>query len=83
MAPSDSRCAPGDFAFGLYARSLPDAGRADGSLLFPSELWARAAPHTPAGPGALSVSPAPDAAFAVTCSARLPHCLSVEAAGFT
>ena len=83
MTPSDSRCAPDAFAVGLYARSLPDGGGADGSLPFPGELSARAAPHTPAGSDAPSVVPAPVVAFAVTCSARLPHCSSVEAAGFT
>ena len=36
-APSDSRCATLDFAFGLYERPCPDVGRADGSLLFRTE----------------------------------------------
>jgi len=31
--PSDSRCPPDDFTIGLYIRSLPDEGQADGSLL--------------------------------------------------
>src|SRR3954470_2450675 len=82
-APSDSRCAPTAFALGLYGRSLPDVGCADGPLVFRIAPSARAAPHTPPRPPAHPDSRAEDLAFAAKCSARLSDCLSVEAAGFT
>ena len=57
----------GDFTIGLYHRSLPDAGQADGSLLFRPRLCTRAALHTPEGPGRLTPEQGlPDMAFAVT-----------------
>ena len=47
--------------------SLPDAGQADGSLLFQPRLCARAALHTPEGPGRLTPEQGlPGMAFAVT-----------------
>ena len=53
-ATSDARCPPKAFTIGLYPWSLPDAGQADGPLLFPTELCARAAPRTPEGPAELT-----------------------------
>ena len=75
MTPSDSRCAPLAFAFGLYERSCPDQGGADGSLTFRLEPCARAAPYAPAGPTVLAASElrTADLAFAVKTAARLPH----------
>ena len=42
------------FTIGLYPWSLPDAGQADGPLLFPTELCAHAAPRTPERPAELT-----------------------------
>jgi hypothetical protein len=47
MNPSDSLLAPRAFDSVLYARSLPDAGRQGGSLLFHVSLSPRAVAHTP------------------------------------
>jgi len=66
--PSDSRCAPLDFAFGLYEPVCPDTGRTDGPLVFHTAPCTRAAPHTPPRPSA-PVAPearALDVAFAAT-----------------
>src|SRR5688572_10127756 len=65
--PSDSRCAPPAFALGLYGRSSPDVGCADGSLVFRTTPSARAAPHTPPRPTAHPDSRAADVAFAPKC----------------
>src|SRR2546422_7114816 len=46
-SPSDSRSTPRPFAFGLWARSSPDVGRRDGSLLFRVELSPRVLLPTP------------------------------------
>src|SRR6185369_506228 len=78
-APSDSRCAPPAFALGLYGRSLPDVGCADGPLVFRTLPSARAAPHTPPRLGAYPDFPALCVAFAVACSARLSDCSCDEA----
>ena len=51
LAPaSASQLGRTHFTIGLYPWSLPDAGQADGPLLFPTELCTRAAPRTPEGP---------------------------------
>src|SRR6185436_1725457 len=83
-APSDSRSARCDFAFGLYAALCRDDGGRDGSLLFPTVPSARAAPRTPPRPLASHPdSSALGLAFAGKCSARPSDCNSDEAAGFT
>src|SRR5215471_15704854 len=65
--PSDSRCPPLDFTIGLYQRSSPDAGQADGPLLFQPRLCARATLRTPGGPARLTPEQGlADMAFAVT-----------------
>src|SRR5438132_12317596 len=82
--PSDSRCAALDFALGLYEAPCRDDGDADGSLVFRTAPCTRAAPSTPVGPSTRSPDTgAEDVAFVVTCATRLPHCFSIEAAGFT
>src|SRR5437899_5153015 len=80
-APSDSRCAPAAFALGLYGRSLPDVGCADGSLVFRTAPSALAAPHTPPRLPEHPDSRSGNMACAAKCSARLPDCLCDEAAG--
>src|SRR5258708_1662835 len=80
-SPSDSRCAPPAFALGLYGRSLPDVGCADGPLVFRTAPSARAAPHTPPRLGAYPDFPALCMAFAVTCLARLSDSWCDDAAG--
>ena len=64
--PSDSRCAALAFAVGLYEPRCPDAGCADGPLVFRSPPCPRAAPSTPPRParvllrtGARRTSPSP------------------------
>jgi hypothetical protein len=64
--PSDSRCAPDDFALGLYVQLHPDEGGADGSLAFRTSPCPRAAPPTPPTRTAPSVCSASRVAFTVT-----------------
>ena len=55
------------FTIGLYSWSSPDAGQADGPLLFRPRLCARATLRTPEGPGRLTPEQGPPGmAFAVT-----------------
>jgi hypothetical protein len=57
--PLGLRCPPADFTIGLYRGSLPDAGQADGSLLFRTRPCTRAAFRTPRRPSRLTPEQGP------------------------